>query len=444
MTAAITIDDIAALLCRDMTSVERVEAALAAIAAHNPRTNAFILIDADGARAQAREADAERARGIDRGPLHGVSVSIKDLIDIAGQPTTAGSQVLADNIAKADAPLITRLREAGAVLIGKTNLHEFALGTTCEDSGFGPVHHPLDPSRSPGGSSGGSAVAVATGMSDMSVGSDTGGSVRIPASACGIVGLKPSFNDIPTTGVIPLSTSFDHVGPLTRTVADAAAMWRVLVERPRAIVTPPDVRTLRLAVLDGYFLHPLEAPVRDAFERTVAALKHAGATIETRSIDATGTILDVYVRVVLSEASAWHARYLDTRGDRYRPTVRARLIAGRDFSAVDYLSAIEACDTFRTNVDAALTGVDALLLPTMPILAPRLAQDEIAIGEARVPVRAAMLRNTQLFNMTGHPAISLPMRMPGGTLPAGAQLVGRLDRTSTLLAIAAACEGIIC
>jgi aspartyl-tRNA(Asn)/glutamyl-tRNA(Gln) amidotransferase subunit A len=430
-----------------MTSVERVEAALAAIADHNARTNAFILIDADGARAQAQHADAARARGIDRGPLHGIPVSIKDLIDIAGQPTTAGSQVLADNIATADAPLITRLREAGAVLIGKTNLHEFALGTTCEDSGFGPVRHPLDPARSPGGSSGGSAVAVATGMSVMSVGSDTGGSIRIPASACGIVGLKPSFHDVPTTGVIPLSTSFDHVGPMTNSVADAAAMWRALVERPRDIVPTPDVSALRLAVLDGYFLEVLEAPVRDAFDRSVAALKKAGVTIERRSLAAsstTSTILDVYVRVVLSEASAWHARYLDTRGGQYRPTVRARLLAGRNYSAVDYLSAIEACDGFRTDVDAALNGVDALLLPTMPVLAPLLGQDEVVIGDATVPVRAAMLRNTQLFNMTGHPAISLPMRMPAGTLPAGAQLVGRLDRTSTLLAVAAACEGIIC
>jgi aspartyl-tRNA(Asn)/glutamyl-tRNA(Gln) amidotransferase subunit A len=427
----------------EMTSVERVEAALAAIAIHNAGTNAFITVDADGARAQARQADAERARGIDRGPLHGVPISIKDLIDIAGQATTAGSLVLADNLATTDAPVITRLREAGAVLIGKTNLHEFALGTTCEDSGFGPVRHPRDPSRSPGGSSGGSAVAVATGMSVMSVGSDTGGSIRIPASACGIVGLKPSLRDVPTDGVIPLSTTFDHVGPLTNTVEDAAALWRVLAARPTDTVATPDLSSLRFAVLDGYFLQPLESPVRDAFERTVVALRRAGAAIEKRSIAATASILDVYVRVVLSEAAAWHARYLDTRGDRYRPTVRARLLAGRNFTAVDYLSARESCDAFRVSVDLALHGVDALLLPTLPILAPTLGQDDIVIGDSSVPVRAAMLRNTQLFNMTGHPAISLPMRMPDGVLPAGVQFVGRLDRTSTLLAIAAACEKIV-
>lgn len=426
-----------------MTSLERVEAALAAIALHNADTNAFIRVDADGARAQARRADDERGRGIDRGPLHGLPISIKDLIDIAGQATTAGSLVLADNIATTDAPVITRLREAGAVLIGKTNLHEFALGTTCEDSGFGPVRHPRDFSRSPGGSSGGSAVSVATGMAEMSVGSDTGGSIRIPSAACGIVGLKPSLGDVPTTGVIPLSTTFDHVGPLAKNVADAAALWRVLAARPNDIVATPNIASLRFAVLDGYFLDPLEAPVREAFDRTVAALRHAGVTIETRTIPATSTILDVYVRVVLSEGAAWHARYLDTRGDRYRPNVRARLLAGRNFTAVDYLSALESCGALRVSVDLALHDVDALLLPTLPILAPPLGQDEVVIGDARVPVRAAMLRNTQLFNMTGHPAITLPMRMPDGVLPAGAQLVGRLDQTSTLLAIAAACEKIV-
>lgn len=426
-----------------MTSVERVEAALAAIAAHNAGTNAFILVDAEGARAQARQADAETARGIHRGPLHGVPVSIKDLIDIAGQPTTAGSQVLADNIAKTDAPVITRLREAGAVLIGKTNLHEFALGTTCEDSGFGPVRHPLDPSRSPGGSSGGSAVSVITGMAALSVGSDTGGSIRIPSAICGLVGLKPSRNDVPAKGVIPLSTTFDHIGPLTRSVNDAAAMWRVLANMPNDMVRPPDAQGLKLAMLDGYFMEPLEPAVREAFDRSVAALKRAGVRIERRSLAATSRILDVYVRVVLSEAARWHAEYLDMRGELYQPNVRARLLAGRDFSAVDYLSAREACDAFRVSVDLAMHGVDALLLPTVPIVAPTLGQANIEIGGQAVPIRAAMLRNTQLFNMTGHPAITLPMRMPAGSLAAGLQLVGNLDQTATLLAIAATCEKIV-
>lgn len=427
-----------------MTSTERVDAALTAIATHNERTNAFILVDADGARAQARAADAETASGVNRGPLHGVTVSIKDLVNIAGQVTTAGSQVLADNVAATDAPVITRLRNAGAVIIGKTNMHEFALGTTCEDSGFGPVRHPLDPTRSPGGSSGGSAVAVATGMSDMSVGSDTGGSIRIPASICGVVGLKPSVGDVPTTGTIPLSSTFDHVGPITRTVSDAAAMWRVLADRPQDVVAPPEARGLRLAVLGGYFMQPLQTEVRTAFDHACDRLRGAGVAIGSRLIDHTDTILDTYVRIVLSEAAVWHAKYLDARATSYRPTVRARLRAGRDFTATEYLGAHEACEAFRDAIDEALDGLDALILPTLPILAPTLGDAELVIDGAAVPIRAAMLRNTQLFNMTGHPAISLPMQMPAGTLPAGLQLVGRLGDTATLLAIAATCEKIVC
>ena len=226
-----------------MTSaIDQVEASLAAIAEHGARTNAFILVDAEGARAAAEAVDDERKRGIDRGPLHGMPISIKDLIDIAGQPTTAASRVRAGHVATRDAPVVERLREAGAVLIGKTNLHEFALGTTSEETAFGAVHNPHDVSRSPGGSSGGSAAAVAVGMGLASIGSDTGGSIRIPAAACGIVGLKPTLGEVPTDGVVPLCLTFDHVGPLTQSVADAAAIWAVLAGRPIPRIEAPEPR----------------------------------------------------------------------------------------------------------------------------------------------------------------------------------------------------------
>src|SRR5204863_69907 len=217
------------LRAKELRAVDVVEACLQRIHERNPELNAFILVTAEESRRQAREADRELAAGRDRGPLHGVPLSIKDLFDVRGTPTTAASRVREGHVATQDAPAIGHLREAGAIFIGKTNLHEFALGTTSEDSAFGPVHHPKDPARSPGGSSGGSAVSIADGMACASIGSDTGGSIRIPAAACGVVGLKPSYGEVSTEGVVPLSPTLDHAGPLTRSVADAFLVYRALL-----------------------------------------------------------------------------------------------------------------------------------------------------------------------------------------------------------------------
>jgi aspartyl-tRNA(Asn)/glutamyl-tRNA(Gln) amidotransferase subunit A len=438
----LTIESAAAQLAAGTTSsAALVEESLAAIDRHQAATNAFTRVDAEGARAAAVAVDRERAQGMQRGPLHGVPISLKDLIDEAGVVTSAGSRVLRDRVAPADAPVVTRLRQAGAVIIGRTNLHEFALGTTSEDSAFGPVHHPRDHSRSAGGSSGGSAAAVATGMGLASIGTDTGGSIRIPASVCGVVGLKPSLAEVPTEGVVPLSGSFDHVGPLARSVQDASWLWAVLTGRPPAPVTPRDPRTLRFARVGGYF-DVLTPEVREAFDRAVGQLRDAGVSVQTVDIGGVETISKAYVDTVLPEAAEWHARYLDSRGPDYTPTVRTRLESGRLIPAVDYLAARGTCGRLRAAVDAALGAGDALLLPTLPIVAPRLGEDEVVMDDgSRLPVRSAMLRHTQLFNMTGHPAISLPIASAG--LPVGLQLVGRLDRTGELLAVAAACERVL-
>jgi aspartyl-tRNA(Asn)/glutamyl-tRNA(Gln) amidotransferase subunit A len=424
-----------------LSSAALVEESLAAIERHQPATNAFTRVDAEAARAAAGAVDRERAQGMHRGPLHGIPLSLKDLIDVAGGVTTAGSRVLRDRVATVDAPVVTRLRHAGAVVIGRTNLHEFALGTTSEDSAFGPVRNPWDRDRSAGGSSGGSAAAVATGMGLASIGTDTGGSIRIPAAACGVVGLKPSIGEVPTAGVVPLSVSLDHVGPLARSVQDASWLWAVLAGRPLAPVTAPDPGTLRLARLGGYF-DALTPEVRQAFDLALERLRAAGISCRSAEIAGTETITGVYVNVVLPEAAEWHAGHLDTRGSDYTPTVRTRLESGRAIPAVDYLSARRACGHLRASVDAALGPSDALVLPTLPIVAPPLGAEVVAMDDgSNLPVRSAMLRHTQLFNMTGHPAISLPIASPG--LPVGLQLVGRLDATARLLAVAAACEGIL-
>src|SRR5215831_475360 len=302
----VTIADAASRLRnRTRSSVDLVTASLQAVAAFDADTHAFIRVDAREAQESARRADAELAAGHDRGPLHGIPISLKDLIDVAGQPTTAASQVLADSIAETDAPIVTRLRDAGVVLIGKTNLHEFALGTTSEDSAYGAVRHPWDLTRSAGGSSGGSAVAVATGMGLASIGSDTGGSIRIPASCCGIVGLKPGHGEIPTNGVVPLSVSLDHIGPLALTVQDAGWLWEALRGVRSASdrgQSPIDAHSLRLRRINGYF--GVMAPdVRAAFDAGLGALRAAGATIDTGMIDGTDAITKAYVDIVLPEAA---------------------------------------------------------------------------------------------------------------------------------------------
>jgi aspartyl-tRNA(Asn)/glutamyl-tRNA(Gln) amidotransferase subunit A len=423
-------------------SVDLVESALGAIEAHNPSTKAFITVRADEARAAAAAADRELESGIDRGPLHGIPISIKDLIDEAGRVTTAASKVLDERVAPADAPVVTRLREAGAIVLGRTNLHEFALGTTSEDSAFGPVRNPADLTRSAGGSSGGSAVAVACGMGLASIGTDTGGSIRIPAAACGIVGLKPAFGDVPTEGVIPLSPSLDHVGPLTTSVHDAAVLWAILTNRapePLQDIAPGRIRLTRLA---GYFDTPVQPAVRDAFAAALDRLAAAGIAIAPGAIDHAAAIPEAYVHLVLSEAYAWHSEYLDARGEFYTPTVRARLSSGRNVTPKQYDAALEVVVAVRDQVAALLETVDALVLPTLPIVAPPLGAGEITIeGHEPMPVRAAMLKHTQPFNFSGHPAISLPI--PASGLPVGLQLVGRRDDTARLLALASACEKIL-
>jgi aspartyl-tRNA(Asn)/glutamyl-tRNA(Gln) amidotransferase subunit A len=426
----------------DVRAIDLVNASLEAIDLHQPRTNAFTVVHADAARADAMRVDAERASGIDRGPLQGLPISLKDLIDVRGQVTSAGSRVLRDRIAGEDAPIVTRLREAGAVVIGRTNLHEFALGTTSDDSAFGPVRNPLDHERVAGGSSGGSAAAVATGMGLASIGTDTGGSIRIPAAACGIVGLKPGYGEVPTEGVIPLSPSFDHVGPLTVSVEDTAMLWAVLAARPTPRLDPPE--RIRLVELNDYFHAPVAPEVRDAFAKAMARLERAGAARERRDLPSATGIVGAYPNVVLYEAAAWHGPHLDSRGADYSPTVRTRLESGRSIPIEAYQAAQAFCDVLRREVDAALEGCDALALPTLPIIAQPIGATDITVDPAlgdRTPVRAAMLKHTQPFNLTGHPAISLPLRTAG--LPAGLQLVGRRGETPALLAIAAACEKIL-
>ena len=370
-----------ALKARETTAEAVLDRCLQRIAVRNPALNAFITVFEAGARAQAREADSEIAAGRSRGPLHGVPVSIKDLFDVRGSATTAASRVRRNHVAQRDAPSIARLREAGAVFVGKTNLHEFAFGTTSEESAFGPARHPIDPNRSPGGSSGGSAASVADGMCYASMGTDTGGSIRIPSAACGLVGLKPAIGELSTDGVVPLSTTMDHIGPICQSVEDAGIMYDVLRgETPRGISAPPDPRAVRLGIPRDYFLALLDPQVAAAFDDACRRLRDAGVQLEDVAIQRAGDVATVYLHIVLTEAAAYHARTLERQPDDYTPNVRIRLDMGRYVLAEDYARALRGRDLIVRGVDAALAGLDGLFLPALAIPAPAIGTTTVRVG----------------------------------------------------------------
>ena len=423
-----------------LSPVDLVRACLAQIDAR-PELNAFITRLDDEALADAREREKEIAAGAYRGLLHGIPIAVKDLVDVRGTRTTSGSALPAD-IATRDAPSIAQLRAAGAIVIGKTNLHEFAFGTTSDETAFGPVRHPLDASRSAGGSSGGSAAALATGMCFGALGTDTGGSIRIPSAACGTVGLKPTLGEISTDGVVPLSTTMDHLGPMTRSVADAALIFDVLKGRP-ATGTTAAREPLTFGIPRPYFFDVLERGVRDTLEAAREALVSAGHTVRDVAIAHAPWTADVYLHIVLPEACRYHAPWLERHAAAYSPGVRLRLEMGRYILAEDYIRALDLREALRHAVDRALDGCDALLLPSLAIPAPPVGATAVDVDGTSAPVRAVMLRLTQLFNITGHPAIALPGRPGRDGLPRGVQIVGRRHATERLLEIGAAVEAVV-
>ncbi len=436
-----------------ITSTYATESCVRQIEAQNGPLNAFITVMAEEAMRDAAKADRELANGLDRGPLHGVPISVKDIVDVAATVTTAASRVREGIVATGDALLVQRLRSAGAVIVGKTNLHEFALGTTNEDSAFGPARNPLDPSRSPGGSSGGSAASVRAGMCLGSLGTDTGGSIRIPAAACGLVGLKPGYDELPTAGVIPLSRTLDHAGPIAWTVTDAWHLFHALRDRPAARPLTPDtiagagsqtrqpgVRNLRFGVPRDYFFDLLDDEVAQSFAGAVERLRAQGATIDEVRIPHAPLIGSVYTHIVFGDAAAYHATALDAMPEKYTPNVRLRLELARYVLAEDYVRALDGRRVLRHEVDAALTGRDGLLLPTIPIVAPSIGAAMARVGATEQPVRNVMLRLTQLFNLTGHPAVSLPCGAGASGLPCGLQIAGATGQTDTLLHVARGVE----
>ena len=425
------------LRAHTLSPVDVVEQCLARIEQERAG-NAFIAVLADDARREAARAARDIAAGRYLGPLHGVPIAVKDLVALAGVPTTSGSRLPAPIPAR-DAPVARTLREAGAIVVGTTNLHEFAFGTTSDETAFGPVRHPDDPARSAGGSSGGSAAALAAGMCFGAIGTDTGGSIRIPSGACGVVGLKPALGELSVEGVVPLSTTLDHVGPMARTVADTRMLFQAM--KGAAIdPVPAAAPGLTFGVPRRYFLDQLEAGTRASFEAAVAAVRAAGHAVQDAEIAHADWTPHVYLHIVLPEASCLHSQRLARHADLYSPGIRLRLEMGRYLLAEDYVRAMRLRDELTRSVSRTLDGIDALLLPTLPIPAPPIGAPMVDVGGRQAPVRATMLRLTQLFNITGHPAISLPAGAAPDGLPRGVQIVGRHGGTLRLLDIAAAVE----
>lgn len=430
-----------ALRERSLRATDLLETCLREIGTHDPILNAFITVDVDGAREAAVLADSELDAGRWRGPLHGIPVSLKDLLDQRGLPTTAGSQSLRV-VPEVDAPSVAHLRQAGAVLVGKCNMHEFAMGTTTDDSGFGPSHHPLDVTRVPGGSSGGSAIAVATGMSLGSIGSDTGGSVRIPAAACGLVGLKPAWGEVSLDGVVPLSATLDCVGPLARTVEDVWLLLDGLTGQRRPL---PDVPALRGRTRAGVPRHLLtshiDAHVLQVFDAALARLADAGLPLVDVTLTTAPTFVPTYVTIVMAEALAFHAPRMAAHAEAYTPRVRARLDGVAPPSSEAYAQALEARAAIAREVDALVADGDILVLPALGIEPPAIGVETVRIGDDDVPVRAAMLRLTQPFNLSRHAALTIPCGTTPAGFPVGLQVVA--GRTADVVAWGRALAGVL-
>jgi aspartyl-tRNA(Asn)/glutamyl-tRNA(Gln) amidotransferase subunit A len=430
--------DVAPLVKKgDVSPVDLVKSCLEQIDAR-PELNAFIARLGSQALTEAKQHESEIRSGRYRGPLHGIPIAVKDLIDVAGTKTTSGSALPVVEATR-DAPVITALRTAGAIIIGKTNLHEFAFGTTSDETAFGAVRNPHDISRSAGGSSGGSAAALATGMCFGALGTDTGGSIRIPSAVCGTVGLKPTLGEISCEGVVPLSTTMDHVGPMTRSVPDTAVMYEVLTGRTPLTIRDSTDR-VTFGVPQTYFCDRLDEGARQGLECARKALATLGHVVRDVEVAHAAWAPETYLHIVLPEASAYHATWLERSPASYSPGVRLRLEMGRYLLAEDYVRAMRLRTELTHAVEMALDGCDVLLLPAQPAAAPPLGVTSVSVAGTQEPVRAMMLRLTQVFNMTGHPSIALPVAHNVDHLPRGLQIVGRRGQTPRLLEIAMSVE----
>ena len=432
---------------REISPVEITRNCIERIEKTNPALDAFITVMAESALTEARAAEAEIGRGEWRGMLHGVPVALKDLIDTAGVRTTAASALYKDRIPKQDAEVVRRLRAAGAVIVGKNNLHEFAYGGSSLVSYFGEVHNPWDVGRIAGGSSGGSAAAVVAEMACAAIGTDTAGSIREPAALCGCVGIKPTYGRVSSRGVIPLSASLDHVGPLAATVTDAAHVLQAIAGYDASDITSAnvpvsdyvgalreDAKVLRVGVPRAYFFDDLDAEVASAMEHALRGIQTLVASVKEVQLDVpTDRMLQA------AESYAYHAENVAKTPELYQAETVRRIRSGENVSAAEYILRRREQDVARRNIGRVFADVDVVVTPAVRMPAPAIAELK-ASSEALRPAELKLLRNTRPFNVWGLPAISVPCGFTQGGLPIGLQIAGPHWREDLVLRMAYAYE----
>lgn len=451
LTISETAREIAA---KRISPVELTKVYLERIGRLNPILNAYLTVTAEHALQQARNSEAEILKGNYRGSLHGIPIALKDLFDTEGILTTAGSKILRDRVPDNNCDVVSRLSDSGAILLGKLNMHEFAFGITNINPHYGPTRNPWGTNRITGGSSGGSAAATSAGMCAGALGSDTGGSIRIPACFCGIVGLKPTYGRISKRGVIPLSGSLDHVGPMTRTVEDAAIILQAIAgydpkDENSMDVPVPDyskfltesIEGMRIGVLSGDYLRPVDIEVDKALKKVISTLKSLGAVVmDTVEFPYIGDALDPNITIISAEAAEYHQANLDKHPADYGDSVFERLQVGRQLLATQYIHAKRMQQTIREKLLEGMSSLDALFLPMMPLEAPPIGDEHVIVSGQRLDIRSAVTWFTQPFNLTGFPAISVPCGFTSAGLPIGFQLASKPYQEGKLLRIGHAYE----
>jgi len=430
----------------EISPVRIVEGCLSRIEQINPKLNAFVTTATNSALHDAKVAEDEIRAGKYRGPLHGIPVGIKDIVDTSNIKTTYGSAIYQNHVPTNDATIVYRLKEAGAIILGKTNTHEFAFGITTNNMHYGPTRNPWDPSRIPGGSSGGSAAAVAASLCSAAIGTDTGGSIRIPSAFCGVVGLKPTYGRVSTSGVFPLATGMDHVGTIASTVKDNAIMLQTIAgfddSDPRSLMIPvpnfsqgldEPIDDMTIATSPNLIPEVMDPQVLSAYQSAISKVEDLGARILERDLKGTESILPTSTKLLTAEAAAQHAELLTKYSDKYDPKLVERFKSGQKVTTSEYIQALRKSELIRRALETLFNDAELLITPSVQILPPKIDQEIVTIGSEHTDMNSCCVRFSRLANITGTPALAMPYGYSTDGLPLSIQLMApRLHETKLL------------